>query len=168
VLVGLPGAGKTSVGRRVAELLGRPFLDFDQEIERRSGATVSALFAEQGEEAFRALEQAVSLECAGRAPMVLSPGGGWVTRPDTVALLRRTSCIIYLRARAESVLLRMGAARDDRPLLRGADPAGALHRLFAVREPLYLAADCVVDTEDLDVEQVARQVAALAAGRAGG
>ena len=167
VLVGLPGAGKTSVGRRVAELLGRPFLDFDQEIERRTGASVAAVFAEQGEEAFRAMEHELTRECAGGPPMVLAPGGGWVTRPAAVALLRSGSCIIYLRARAESALLRMGAALTDRPLLRGADPAGALHRMLAAREVQYLAADCVVDTEGLDIEEVARRVAALAEGRAG-
>ena len=162
VLVGLPGSGKTTVGRAVAERLGRGFLDFDAEIERRAGRTVAEIFASEGEPAFRALERALTAELASTAPMVLAPGGGWVTNPGVVALLRPPARIIHLAASPETVLRRLGAERATRPLLHVADALDALRALRRAREPLYRAADDVVETDLLDAQQVIEKVVALA------
>lgn len=162
ILVGLPGAGKTTAGRAAARLLGRPFLDFDQEIERREGLSVAELFALRGEAAFRALERALTEELASGPPMVLAPGGGWVTNPDVVALLRPPGRIIHLRVPPAVALARLGARAATRPLLRVPDPEAALAQLYERRRGLYEAADAVVDVELLTPQQVAARVAELA------
>ena len=146
----------------MAARLGRPFLDFDAELERRTGRTVPELFAERGEEVFRALERSLTEELARARPMVLAPGGGWVTNGGVVALLRPPARIIYLAARPETVLRRMGARRAARPLLRGPDPLAALRELLGAREALYRVADAVVETDLLDIQEVIEKVAALA------
>ena len=165
VLVGLPGVGKTTVGRAVAARLGRPFLDFDAELERLTVRTVPELFAERGEEAFRALERALTAELARGAPMVLAPGGGWVTNAGVVALLRPPARIIYLAAEPATALRRMGAERATRPLLRGTDPLATLRELLGAREVLYRMADAVVETDLLEIQEVIERVVALATSK---
>lgn len=96
VLVGLPGAGKSTVGRAVARKLQRPFIDFDVELERRERKTVRELFAERGEPAFRALEVALTRELAATEPSVFAPGGGWITNPGVVELIRPPGRIIQI------------------------------------------------------------------------
>jgi shikimate kinase len=164
ILVGLPGAGKTTVGRLAAGILGVPFLDFDEEIERREGATVSEIVAARGEPAFRALERALTAALRGRAPMVLAPGGGWITNPEVVALLRPPGCIIHLRVRPEAALARLGASRESRPLLRVTDPGQAMAQLYERRRALYGLADAEIDTEMLTPQALAVKVAELARG----
>ena len=164
ILVGLPGAGKTTVGRRAARLLGVPFLDFDEEIERREGTTVAELFAARGEAAFRALERALTAELRDRPPMVLAPGGGWVTNPDVVALLRPPGRIIHLRVGPAAAMARLGRSRVTRPLLQVSDPWAAMEQLYERRKPLYEAADAEIDAEDVAPQQLARRVAELARG----
>ena len=159
ILVGLPGAGKTTVGLAVAERLGRTFLDLDREIERREGATISALFAEQGEHYFRAKERALTEELRMLGNMILSPGGGWIANPEVVALLRPPARIIYLKVRPETAVARLGPNVSTRPLLARPDPLGELRRLLEEREPLYSAADHTVDTESLTAERVTELVA---------
>ena len=161
VLVGLPGAGKSSVGRAVAARLRRPFLDFDREIERREGRSVRAIFAAHGERYFRDRERELTEEVRRRDPAVLAPGGGWITNPDLVALLRPPARIVYLSVRPETALARMGERRAGRPLLAGADPLTELRRLLEAREAQYLLADDVVDTEGIAVQQLAEMVAEL-------
>ena len=168
ILVGLPGVGKTTVGSAVADCLGWHFLDFDVEIERREGVPVSDIFAGQGEARFRELERELTAELADLEPSVVAPGGGWITNPGVVALVRPIGSIIYLRARPETVLRRMGASRDTRPLLRGSDPAKALAELLAAREAAYSAADYVIDTDLLDPQQVIDKIAELASASGGG
>lgn len=162
VLVGLPGVGKTTVGRMAAARLGMEFLDFDEEIERREGLTVSRIFSEHGERYFRTLERALTAELR-RHPraMILAPGGGWIENPDVVALLRPPARLVYLRASLHTVLDRLGAARSDRPLLAGEDPEGALARLYERRRALYEGADHVLDTELLGIEKVMDALAEL-------
>jgi shikimate kinase len=161
VLVGLPGAGKTSAGRRAAELLGRPFLDFDEEIERRTGRTVSTLFAADGEPAFRERERALSEELAAGPAMVLAPGGGWMTNAAAAATLRPAARIIYLRVSPAEAVARMGAALAARPLLVGDDPHAALDALLRRREAVYAMADHVLDTDALSVAEVAESLVAI-------
>src|SRR5918911_2154701 len=109
VLVGLPGAGKSTVGSVVAERIGRSFLDFDHEIERRQGKTIAEIFGEKGEGHFRELERALTEELRLMGNMILAPGGGWVSNPEVVSLLRPPARLIYLRLRPETALKRLGA-----------------------------------------------------------
>ncbi|MEP6836122.1 MAG: shikimate kinase [Gemmatimonas sp.] len=162
VLVGLPGAGKSTVGRAVARKLRRRFVDFDTELELREGKTVPELFAERGEPAFRALEVALTRELANTEPSVFSPGGGWITNPHVVELIRPPGRIIHLRVSPAAALKRLGSARVSRPLLMESDPAAVLDRLWALRERLYASADGEVDTEVVDFQHVADKVVLLA------
>jgi shikimate kinase len=169
VLVGLPGSGKSTVGALVAERLGREFLDFDRVIERRHGDTIASIFAQFGEARFRALERELTAEVVERAkPSVLAPGGGWITIPEGVALLRPHGVLVYLRASPKTVLARLGAATATRPLLAGEEsPLAALERLLAERGPLYAGADHEIDTDRLDPIRVAERVVQLATAAAG-
>jgi len=162
VLVGLPGAGKTTVGRAAATMLGWPFVDLDAEIERAAGATVAELFARAGEPAFRAAERAATAAVAGRAGLVVAPGGGWIENPGCVELLRPSASIIHLAVGVDEALRRMGVASVARPLLQGPDPRAALEALLARRAPHYARADAVVDTEVIDFQSVVRAVVELA------
>ena len=162
VLVGLPGAGKTTVGRAAAERLGWPFLDLDEEIERATGVTIATLFAERGEPAFRAAEREATAAVAGRRGAVIAPGGGWIENPGCIELLRASASIIHLAVGVDEALRRMGGASAGRPLLRGPDPRGALAALLARRAPHYARADAVIDTEVLDFQSVVRAVVELA------
>ena len=166
VLVGLPGSGKSTVGALVAEKLGRQFLDFDCVIERRHGDTIASIFAQFGEPGFRAIERELTAEVVEKQePSVLAPGGGWITIPEGVALLRPHGVLVYLRATPATALKRLGAAAAARPLLAGVEsPLAALERLLAEREPLYAGADHAIDTDRLEPWQVAERVVQLAAG----
>ena len=168
VLVGLPGVGKTTAGIGAASRLGRPFLDFDSEIERREGMPIARIFAEKGEAFFRELERKLTAELIHMEPAVVAPGGGWMTNPGVVALVRPIGSIIYLRARPATVLRRMGRNRAARPLLAGRDPLGALAALLAEREAVYSAADHVIDTDLLDPQQLIDKIAELASASGGG
>jgi shikimate kinase len=161
VLVGLPGAGKSSVGRLTADGLGRSFLDFDEELERRAECSVVELFAREGEAAFRAREVALSAELVAGPAMVLAPGGGWMANLEATATLRPAARIIYLRVSPAVALDRMGPTRAARPLLAGADPRAALEGLLRRREWLYAMADHVLDTEALSVAEVADTLVAI-------
>jgi len=164
VLVGLPGSGKSTVGRAVAERLGRSFLDFDLEIERREGKTIAEIFGEKGEGHFRELERLLTEELRLMGNMVLAPGGGWVTNAEVVRLLRPPSRLIYLRVRPETALKRLGSERTTRPLLMRPDPLGELRRLLDMRKAAYEAADHVIEAELLGVEEVIKRVSSLATG----
>src|SRR5918911_204368 len=164
ILVGLPGAGKSTVGALVAEKLGRTFLDLDREIERRQGLPISQIFAEKGEHYFRQLERGLTQELREFGGMVLSPGGGWIANPEVVALLRPPGVIVYLRVRPETAIKRLGPERANRPLLMRPDPLGELKRLLEQRKAAYEAADHVIDTEALTAQEVAEKVIQLASG----
>lgn len=163
VLLGLPGVGKTTVGAEVALRLGWPFLDFDVEIERREGRTVGEIFRAEGEGYFRALERALTEEVALAPPHVVAPGGGWVTQAGLMALLRPHGSIIHLAASPATLAARLGPMAATRPLLQGGDLLDELAELLARRAAAYAAADHVIDTELLDVQQVIHLVASLAA-----
>ena len=153
--------GKTTIGKAVARRLGRQFLDFDQEIERRSGLDVREIFRLKGEEHFRELEFALTEELSVRGGMVLSPGGGWITQKRSVELLRSNGRIIYLRASPEAVARRLRRV-ETRPLLAGRDPVVALRELYEKRRVLYETADTVIDTERLARQQLIAKVVELA------
>jgi shikimate kinase len=164
VLVGLPGSGKSTVGKAVAERLGRTFLDFDLEIERRQGKTIAEIFGEKGEGHFRELERLLTEELRLMGNMILAPGGGWVSNPEVVGLLRPPSRLVYLRLRPETALVRLGSERSTRPLLMRPDPLGELRRLFNARKAAYESADHVIEAELLGVEEVIKRVSSLALG----
>lgn len=162
VLVGLPGVGKSSAARRVARRLGRPFVDLDTEIEAREQMSIDRIFAEKGEPYFRACELAVTRDLAQRSGLVLAPGGGWVTTPEAVALLRQRSLLIYLRMRPEIALSRVRRAKRQRPLLLTADPLATMRRLLAEREPVYLTADHVLDVGAMTPAALVAEIVRLA------
>ncbi len=162
ILIGLPGAGKSTVGRVVAKTLGWPFLDFDLEIARRAGKSVVKLFADEGEAAFRARELALTLKVRSMAPLVMAPGGGWVTIPDVLALVRPPARIVHLRVSPEAALLRLARSRLVRPLLRTDNPRASMESLWASRAGLYAQADLVIDVERVDSQHVIQMVVALA------
>ncbi|MDP9278503.1 MAG: shikimate kinase [Gemmatimonadota bacterium] len=161
ILVGLPGVGKSTIGRAAARQLGRPFLDFDQEIERRSGMSIREIFRLKGEDHFRAQEFELTKELSATGGMVLSPGGGWITQEGSVELLRSAGRIIYLRASPDAVAKRLRRV-ETRPLLAGRDPVVALRELYAKRRALYETADTVLDTERLARQQLIAKLVELA------
>ena len=163
ILVGLPGSGKTTIGRAAAKLLNWPFIDFDTEIERRSHASIAQIFERHGEKHFRALEQDLSRELAGCSKTMMSAGGGWITNTESVALLRQGGRIIYLRATPSLLIERLASARVRRPLLEVPDPLGTLERLYTERQALYEQADHVIDTEVVDRKELIEQVRQYAA-----
>jgi shikimate kinase len=173
VLVGLMGAGKSSIGRRLAQRLDLDFVDADTEIERAAACTIEEIFARFGEPAFRDGERRVIVRLLeDRPPIVLATGGGAFMDPETRAAIRRHAVSIWLRADLE-VLLRRVARRSNRPLLKQGDPRDVLTRLIQVRHPVYAEADLVVDSDDsppeVTVEKVVsalRQRGAAAAGPA--
>jgi shikimate kinase len=158
ILVGLPGAGKSTVGAQLASELGRSFLDFDVEIERRQGTTIAAIFGERGEGVFRELERGLTEEVSELGNMVLAPGGGWATRADNVALLRPPGRMIYLKVTPETAVRRMAAGLVARPLLNYPNPRGELDRLLTQRRTAYESADLVIDVERLDTAGVTRRI----------
>lgn len=141
--------------------MGRPFLDFDEELERRTTMTVSEIFRTQGERYFRRLELDLTRELARSQGAILAPGGGWVTVPGALALLRPPARMIYLRVAPEVAILRIGKGRRQRPLLETPEPVETLRRLAEEREPAYSQADYVIDTDVVDVESLAVQIARL-------
>lgn len=161
ILVGLPGSGKTTVGRAVAERLNRPFLDLDEEIERREGESIGQIFGERGEAYFRQCERQLTQELRECGGMVVSPGGGWVSNPGLISLLRPPGRLVYLKVRPETALERLGANRALRPLLSRPDPLGELKRLHVARRAAYESADWIVDTEPHDLHMVITEVTGL-------
>ncbi|MGN2392859.1 shikimate kinase AroK [Pelomicrobium sp. G1] len=145
-LVGMMGAGKSTVGKLLARHLGKTFLDTDHEIRRRTGVEIPVIFEIEGEEGFRAREAAVLRELTQREDVVLATGGGAVLRPENRALLKARGAVIYLRGSVEELWARTLHDRN-RPLLQTADPKARLDELLRERDPLYReVADLVVDT----------------------
>ncbi len=135
-LVGLPGSGKSTVGRQLARRLNLPFVDADQVIETRLGCTIREFFEREGEERFRDLESETLDDLTRHHPAVLSTGGGVVLRPLNRRILRERTQVFYLRTTPEEIYRRL---RHDkvRPLLQVADPLARLRDLMAQRDPLY-------------------------------
>ena len=158
VLVGMMGAGKTSVGRRLARRLGWRHVDADKRVERTTGRTIPDIFATDGEAGFREIERDV-LEALLRLPgrTVVSTGGGAVLSPINRALMRERGTVVWLRARPETLLARVRAG-EGRPLLAD-DPAAALQRIAAERQAAYTdAAHVIIDIDGLTADQVADAV----------
>jgi shikimate kinase len=157
-LVGPMGAGKTTVGRRLAQQLGLDFVDSDEEIERRTGTTISIIFEIEGEAGFRKREHQVLGELTGRSGIVLATGGGAVLLPENRELLRSRGTVVYLRTSVAEQMRRTRSS-DHRPLLQAADPEQRLRELAQAREPLYEAvADIVVESPGRKVGATVKDV----------
>ncbi len=145
VLVGLMGAGKTTIGRRLAAALALPFLDADAEIERAAGLSIPEIFERHGEPEFRRGERRVIARLLERAPHVLATGGGAFMDAETRALVKAKAVSVWLKAPLD-VLLRRVEKRDNRPLLKQGDPEAVMRRLMDERYPVYAEADVTVET----------------------
>jgi shikimate kinase len=162
VLVGLPGAGKTTIGMAVAEAVGRNFLDLDAEIERREGISIGEIFGAKGEKHFRALEKQVTEELKKVSGFVVAPGAGWITNPGCLELVRPPAVIVYMQIEPARAFKRMGAQAVARPLLNRPDPVGELTKLLQEREPSYLLADHTVRVDFRNEKEVTASIVALA------
>jgi len=156
-LVGLMGAGKTAIGKRLALRLGLPFIDADEEIERAAGCTIFEFFERYGEPEFRAGERRVIGRLLEGPRHVLSTGGGAYMDAQTRALMRAKALTVWLRADLD-VLYDRVRRRGHRPLLRQGDPKQVLSRLMAERYPIYAEADIVVDSTAQPAERTTEQV----------
>ena len=157
-LVGPMGAGKTTIGNQLARSLNLDFIDLDQELERRTGASVSLIFDIEGESGFREREKKLIDELTQRDRTVLATGGGAVLAADNRQRLSRRGFVVYLKTPLETLVER---TRYDtsRPLLHSGDPAATLGEILQVREPLYAeVADLVVDSGKLSVKQVLKMI----------
>jgi shikimate kinase / 3-dehydroquinate synthase len=157
-LVGLMGAGKTTVGRLLARKLGKRFIDSDHEIEARTGATIPWIFEIEGEASFRRREAEVIRELSALSDIVLATGGGAILNPETRALMKQRGKVIYLRASVNSIMLRTSNDKN-RPLLQTANPRAKIEELARQREPLYSeVADLVIDTGRPNVQYLVQSI----------
>lgn len=155
-LVGMMGAGKTTIGRALARKLGWQFVDLDHELESRCGVKVSIIFDIEGEQGFRKRESAVLDECTRRPGIVLATGGGAVLDPENRRLLSERGVVVYLRASVDELFRRVERDRN-RPLLQTDNPRQRLQELLEQREPLYEeVADLVFDTGNCPISQTTR------------
>ena len=161
VLVGLMGAGKTSIGRRLAKALGAGFADADEEIVAAAGMSVPDIFALYGEPRFRELERRVVARLLEQPAMVLALGGGAFIDPTTRARVKGSAASVWLRADLETLLARVTRKKGTRPLLDQGDPRDTLARLMSERYPIYGEADYIIDTASEPHETVVERILAL-------
>jgi len=166
VLVGLPGCGKTVVGRLVAEDLQTALLDIDTIVVRKEGRPVAAIFAEQGEAAFRALERHEVDAALAQEPGVIVPGGGWAAQPGNLEAAKDRGFVVYLKTRPETAAAR-ATPEGTRPVLLGEDPVLLMRTLLREREAFYSRADARIETDRLLARGVAADVVRLARTSAG-
>lgn len=148
VMVGLMGCGKSAVGRRLAAVLGLPFVDADDEIERAAGKSINEIFSEHGEAHFREGERKVIARLLDSGPQVLATGGGAFINQETRAKIKASGISIWLKADLPILMKRVGK-RDTRPLLRTGDPEQVMRKLMDVRYPIYAGADITVESRDV-------------------
>lgn len=162
VLVGLMGAGKSSIGRRLAHRLGLPFVDADTEIEKAADLTIPEIFEKHGEPYFRAGEVRVVARILDSGPQVLATGGGAYMNPETRARIRERGISLWLKAELD-VLMKRVKRRGDRPLLKADDPQAVLKRLMDERYPVYAEADLTVVSREASHDEVVDDVIAALA-----
>jgi shikimate kinase len=156
-LVGLMGVGKSTVGRKLAEMLRASFVDSDEEIEKAAGLSVQEIFARHGEPEFRRGERRVIERLLNGPPIVLATGGGAYIDPETRALMKDKATTVWLRADLELIWKRVNR-RDTRPLLKRDNPRQVLADLNAARSPIYAEADAVVDSDDAPASEAAKAI----------
>ncbi len=163
VLVGMMGAGKSSIGRRAALRLGIPFVDADVEIEKAAGMAIPDIFASHGESDFRAGEARVLARLLEGGPQVLATGGGAFMNPETRALIAVKGISVWLKAEYD-VLMRRIRRRHDRPLLKTDDPGATLKKLIEERYPVYGLADLTVQSREVPHDKIVDEIFAALAG----
>ena len=156
-LVGMMGAGKSTVGKKLADSLGASFVDSDDEIEKAASLTVQEIFERLGEAEFRRGERRVIERLVNGPPIVLATGGGAYLDPTTRALLKEKATTIWLRADLETIWKRV-SRRDTRPLLKKPNPRQVLADLAAARAPIYAEADIVIDSGDAPASEAVRKI----------
>ena len=166
VLVGMMGAGKSSIGRRLAQHLGIPFVDADLEIEKAAGMSIPDIFADHGEPDFRAGEARVIARLLDGGPQVLATGGGAFMHADTRAAIRANGISVWLKAEFE-VLMRRIKRRQDRPLLKTDDPAATLQALITERYPVYELADLTIHSREVPHDKIVEEIVSTVAGYMG-
>lgn len=166
-LVGMPGAGKTTVGRQLARRMQRSFIDADHEIEARTGVRIPLIFDIEGEQGFRDRESKVIAELAAESNLIVATGGGAVLRPQNRAALKQGGTVVYLHA-APRLLYERTRLDPNRPLLQVADPMSKIEELFAQRDPLYReVADIVVNSIGGSISHLVKQVENAVSSKAG-
>lgn len=166
LLIGLPGSGKSTVGRLVAGELQAGFVDIDAILIRKEGKPIAMIFAEKGEQAFREMERREMEAALAQLPAILAPGGGWAAQAGALDGARAGAYVVYLKARPDTAAAR-AVPSGTRPVLMGGDSEGQMRELLEAREPFYRRADATVDTERKTAEQVAAEVVRLARSGAG-
>jgi shikimate kinase len=166
VLVGMMGAGKSSIGKRLATRLGIPFVDADAEIEAAAGMTIAEIFARHGESYFRTGEARVIARLLEGGPQVLATGGGAFMNEDTRAGIGAKGISVWLKADFE-VLMRRIRRRADRPLLKTEDPAATLKALIAARYPVYAEAELTIESREIPHETIVEEIIVGLRGRLG-
>ena len=160
ILVGMMGAGKSSIGRRLAAGLDLPFNDADSEIERAAGMSIEDMFREQGETYFREGEERVIKRLLQAGPQVMATGGGAILSAATRAEIAKSGLSIWLNAPLDLLLQRV-SRRDNRPLLKTGDPYAVLARLLADRTPYYAGADIVIESRDAPHDTIVAEILAV-------
>jgi shikimate kinase len=166
VLVGMMGAGKSSIGRRLAARLGIPFSDADAEIEEAAGMSIADIFEAHGELSFRSGEARVIARLLEHGPQVLATGGGAFVDPQTRARIHEKGISVWLKAEID-VLSRRLRRRSDRPLLKTADPTATLASLLAARNPIYGEANLVVISRDVPHDVIVEEIVAALRSKLG-
>ncbi len=157
ILCGFMATGKSSVGKRLAAMIGYEFLDMDAAIEAEEGISIPQIFSSRGEAAFRALESQMVGKIAERRRCVIATGGGTIVNPRNLETLRRCGVIVNLTADIPTILARAGSG-DDRPMLREGDRRDRIRSLLEMRAPVYAQADFSVDTSSLTIDEVAQSI----------
>lgn len=160
ILVGFMGAGKTAVGKILARLLKRDFVDLDEKIEEREGMPIAEIFAKKGETYFRKVEKEVVKKASLLTGVVTATGGGAVIDKENVVNLKSSGSIFYLYASPDKVLERT-KGHVHRPLLNVSDPKGKISELLAKRADFYAQADYRIDTDNLSADEVAKKIISL-------
>ena len=157
VLVGMPGCGKSAIGRRLAPRLDLPFVDADEEIERAAGKPITEIFADHGEAYFREGERKVIARLLASGPQVLATGGGALMSAETRENIRRDGISVWVKAELP-ILVRRVSKRSTRPLFQGRDAEVVMRELMAERHPIFATADIVVDSRDVQHETIVAEI----------
>jgi shikimate kinase len=157
VLTGFMGAGKTAVGKELAQILGMKLIDIDTEIEKSEQITINEIFSQFGEPRFREIETMMIKQIAAGKNLIISTGGGAVLKQENMAILRENGVIVCLMASPETILKRTSTS-NDRPLLKVENPLEKINQLLTFRKPFYEKADIMIDTENKTPLQIAEEI----------